>query len=123
TLVGAPGGPAGVTELEGWENAPLPTALVARTSKVYAVPLVRPVTLQVSGPLSQVHPLVVSCVARTWYPVIAELPRVAPEQVTVAWPDKAVAVTAPEAPGGVPAVTASTRVSSTGLPPTVAVMT
>jgi len=35
---------AGVTEFEAAEAEPVPTALVAVTVKVYAVPLVRPVT-------------------------------------------------------------------------------
>ena len=43
TPVGAPGGPAvGVTELDAPDGLPVPTALVAFTVKVYAVPLVRP---------------------------------------------------------------------------------
>jgi hypothetical protein len=46
-IVGAPGAPAevlGVTELEAAEDGPVPTALVAVTVKVYAVPLVSPLT-------------------------------------------------------------------------------
>ena len=35
-MVGAPGTPAGVTELEDEELGPLPTAFVALTVKVYA---------------------------------------------------------------------------------------
>ena len=53
-IVGAPGTPAGVTLLEDAEGALAPTALVAVTAKVYAVPLVRPLT--VSG---ETAPLVV----------------------------------------------------------------
>jgi hypothetical protein len=41
-----PGRPEGVTELEADEAFPEPLALVAVTVKVYAVPLVRPVTVQ-----------------------------------------------------------------------------
>ncbi len=45
-MVGAPGAVAsGVAELEGVEAGPVPTALVAVTVKVYAVPLVRPLTV------------------------------------------------------------------------------
>ena len=44
TEVGAPGGAAGVTELEDAE-VPRPTALIAVTRNVYAVPFVKPVTL------------------------------------------------------------------------------
>ncbi len=44
-MVGAPGTVAGVTELDAAEAAPVPTPLVAVTVKVYAVPLVRPLTV------------------------------------------------------------------------------
>ena len=43
TPVGAPGTVAGVTALDGDEAAPAPTALLAVTVKVYAVPFARPV--------------------------------------------------------------------------------
>jgi hypothetical protein len=43
--VGAPGALAAVTEFEGVDAAPVPTAFVAVTEKVYIVPLVRPVTM------------------------------------------------------------------------------
>ena len=46
--VGVPGAVtvgAGVTEDDALEVVPVPTALVAVTVKVYAVPLVRPVTV------------------------------------------------------------------------------
>src|ERR1700693_5419523 len=45
-MVGAPGTapPAGVTLFEAAEAAPVPLALVAVTVKVYAAPLVKPVT-------------------------------------------------------------------------------
>ena len=44
-IVGAPGTVAGVTEFDGAEAGPGPTALVAVTVKVYAVPLTRPGTV------------------------------------------------------------------------------
>jgi hypothetical protein len=44
-IVGAPGTVDGVTELEAELARPVPLALVAVTVKVYAVPLVRPVTV------------------------------------------------------------------------------
>ena len=44
TAVGAPGTVLGVTLFEGVEGALGPAAFVATTVKVYAVPLVRPVT-------------------------------------------------------------------------------
>src|SRR4051794_5089833 len=43
--VGAPGRVAGVTLFEGADASPVPTALVAVTVNVYAVPLVSPLTM------------------------------------------------------------------------------
>jgi len=47
-ITGAPGavagGATGVTALDAAESAPVPTPLTARTTKLYAVPLVNPVT-------------------------------------------------------------------------------
>ena len=45
TLVGAPGGAAGVTGFEGADAALVPAELVAVTVNVYAVPLVSPETV------------------------------------------------------------------------------
>ena len=45
TPVGAPGTVAGVTALDPGEAGPVPTALVAATVKVYAVPLLNPLTV------------------------------------------------------------------------------
>ena len=45
TPVGAPGTPIGVTLFEAADAAPTPAAFVAVTVKVYAVPLVSPVTM------------------------------------------------------------------------------
>jgi hypothetical protein len=42
---GAPGTAAGVTAFDAGEASPLPTALVAATVKVYAVPSVKPTTV------------------------------------------------------------------------------
>ena len=47
TLVGTLGVVAGVAAAEGAEADPVPAALMAVTVKVYAVPLVSPVTVQV----------------------------------------------------------------------------
>ena len=44
-IAGAPGTVFGVTLLDAAEAVPVPTAFVAVTVKVYAVPLVRPVTV------------------------------------------------------------------------------
>src|SRR5256885_13181750 len=44
TPVGGPGTVAGVTEFDGADGGPVPTAFVAVTVKVYEVPLVNPVT-------------------------------------------------------------------------------
>ena len=52
-IVGAPGTPAGVTLFDGADAGPAPTALVAETVKVYAVPLARPPTvIGEAGPLA-----------------------------------------------------------------------
>jgi len=56
TPVGAEGGPAGVTATEALEALPLPDAFVAVTVKVYAVPLVRPDTSQLSNVVVHVFP-------------------------------------------------------------------
>ena len=45
TPVGAPGTLLGTTELDVPDAAPVPTAFVAVTVKVYAVPFVKPVTV------------------------------------------------------------------------------
>jgi hypothetical protein len=47
TLVGASGTVAGVTGADADDSALLPTAFATRTVKLYAVPLVRPVTVHV----------------------------------------------------------------------------
>ena len=46
-MVGAPGTVTGVTELDSDDWALVPMALMAATLKVYAVPLVSPVTVSV----------------------------------------------------------------------------
>ena len=45
TSVGAPGRPKGVTAVAALLSAPSPTAFVAYTLNVYAVPFARPVTV------------------------------------------------------------------------------
>ena len=60
TPVGGPGTPAtGVTGLDAVEAAPVPMALVAFTWKVYGVPLVRPLTVQVVAGAVAVQPALV----------------------------------------------------------------
>jgi hypothetical protein len=51
TDVGAPGTVTGVTALDGDDAGPVPTAFVAVTVKVYEVPFVSPVTVQVRAPV------------------------------------------------------------------------
>jgi hypothetical protein len=48
-VVGALGGAAGVTALEGLDGSPVPTELVAVTVNVYDVPFVSPVTVAVAA--------------------------------------------------------------------------
>jgi hypothetical protein len=50
-MVGVPGVVAGVTLAEELENDPVPPTLMAATVKVYASPLVSPVTMQVAAVL------------------------------------------------------------------------
>jgi len=54
--VGAPGTVDGVAGAEAADTGPEPTALVATTVNVYAVPLVRPVTSQVVATVEQLKP-------------------------------------------------------------------
>ena len=56
TEVGAPGVVAGVTALLALDALPVPTAFVAVTVKVYAVPFVRPVTVIGELPPVPVNP-------------------------------------------------------------------
>ena len=57
TLPGAPGVPTGVTDCEELEALPAPEPFVAVTVNVYAVPLVRPVMIQlVADDCVQVFP-------------------------------------------------------------------
>jgi len=55
-IVGVPGTVAGVTLLEAADAAPVPTPLVAVTVKVYAVPLVNPLTVRGLVPPDAVWP-------------------------------------------------------------------
>ena len=57
TPVGAPRTVLGVTAADGAEAALGPAPLLATTVKVYGVPLVKPVTVQLNGPLLQAHVL------------------------------------------------------------------
>src|SRR3954470_5748779 len=95
--VAAGGAAAGVTVLDAADNGPVPTGLTAATWKLYAVPLVSPVTMAV--PTFPVTGTVLTSVVPldTWtlYPLIAEPPLLAAGtvvQFTVAWPSPAAAV-------------------------------
>ena len=74
TPVGAPGTAAGVTAAEAADGGEVPTALVAVTVNVYAVPLVRPNTVELRpGVVIPVHAGHAGDDAIV-YPVIAEPP-------------------------------------------------
>ena len=106
TLVGAPGIVIGVTAVEADDTTLVPTALVAVTVNVYAVPLVSPVTLAASVPLDQLA-VCPPGLAVTMYPVINDPPVDAGAlHVTVACVFPAVADTLVGAPGVVAGVTA-----------------
>jgi hypothetical protein len=88
TEVGASGAVASVTEAEASEAALVPALFVAVTVKVYDVPFVRPVTVQLKGPAVQAQ-VAMPGTADTRYPVIAEPPSEAgavQETVTCALP-------------------------------------
>ena len=102
-MVGAPGVVAGVAALLALDALPVPTSFVAVTLNVYAVPLVRPVT--VSGELA---PLAVNPpgLEVTVYEVIAEPPfEDGAENVTTTSPLPRVAVPMVGAPGVVAGTT------------------
>ena len=67
-ITGAAGTPAGVTEFDAADAAPVPTLLVAFTVKVYAVPFVSPATI-----IGEAVPVPVNPPGEdvTVYPVIA----------------------------------------------------
>src|SRR4051812_49828747 len=101
-MVGAPGTVAGVTLFEADDAAPVPTALVAVTVNVYAVPFVRPATVHGEDAHVPVWPSEEVAV----YDVIADPPLLAGAvKVTVACALPAVAVPMVGAPGTVAGVT------------------
>jgi hypothetical protein len=76
------GGAVGVTTLLGADASPHPAPLSAFTLKVYAVPLVKPETVQVSADVRHVRPPGEDV---TWYVVTGKLPEeVGAVQVTEA---------------------------------------
>jgi hypothetical protein len=87
--VGAPGTVLGVTAADGDEATEFPAALVATTEKVYAVPLVKPVTTR-----GELAPVAVKPPGEdvTVYPVMVLPPSDAGAvKVTLAWAFPAVA--------------------------------
>jgi hypothetical protein len=104
TAVGAPGGPEGVTALDGADGGPVPNAFAAVTVKEYATPFVRPVTV-----IGLAAPVAVSPPgdAVTVYSVIGDPPFDAgAAKLAVACSFPVVAATATGAPGTVNGVTA-----------------
>ena len=100
-IVGAPGTVTGVTEFEADEAVPVPTAFLAVAVNVYAVPLVRPVT--VNGELAPVA-VIPPGIDVTVYPVIGDPPvEDGGVKLTVAWALPGVAVPIVGAPGTVAA--------------------
>ena len=101
TAVGEPGGPSGVTVLDGVEAAPVPAAVVAVTVQLTAVPLASPVTtIGEAGPDALCGPHVAVYVVTGKPPVDAGAVK---ETVTCALP--ATAPTPVGAPGTVAGVT------------------
>lgn len=88
-ITGAPGtvtAAVGTTPLEGAEAAPSPAALTARTTKVYRVPLVSPVTVAAETAPVTLSVRTVTPATRTaiWYPVMGEPPGSPGTQLRVA---------------------------------------
>jgi hypothetical protein len=115
TLVGAPGTVRGVTAALATEAGDVPAPFVAVTVNVYAVPLVRPVTVADAAPVEvAVRP---PGAAVTVYAVIAEPPSLAGAvQDTTAWVFPGVEVTATGAPGTVRGVTAAEAAEAGDVP-------
>ena len=103
-----------MTALDAADALPNPTPFVAVTAKVYEVPGVKPVTLQVSAPdvvqVSAPGELV------TVYREMAEPFAVAAVQVTEAWLEPAVAVGVPGALGAAAGMTADDEVDQAPVP-------
>ncbi|HET7549055.1 MAG TPA: hypothetical protein VFJ86_14890 [Usitatibacter sp.] len=104
-MVGAPGIVAGVTLLEGAEAGPVPTALVAATVKVYAVPLASPFTVMEAHGAAH-DPVMPEGEEVAVYETIGEPPSVAGAvKATLACALPAVAMPIVGAPGGPSGVT------------------
>jgi hypothetical protein len=115
-LVGAPGTVAtGVTADDALEAVPVPTELVATTVKVYAVPLVSPVTVIGEEAPDAVRPPGEEV---TVYPVIADPPvLVGAVKLTVALPLLTVAEMLVGTPGAIGAgVTADDAIEAVPVP-------
>src|SRR5512141_387476 len=90
---GAPGAVAGVTELLGADAMPAPAILLATTVNVYAVPLVKPVTIWLNPVVPALLSVPPAGLEVTVYPVMALPPLLAGAvKVTVACALPAVAV-------------------------------
>jgi len=114
TDVGALGTVAGVTTLEATEATELPTALVATTVKVYAVPLVKPITFMDEVVPVAVMPLGLDVTVQL---VIALPPLfVGATKETLAELFIAVATTDVGAPGTVAGITTLEATEATELP-------
>ena len=105
TAAGVPGVPGvarGVTDVDAVEGDEVPEVFVAAEVKVYAVPLVRPVTVhEPDEPVTvQVLPPGAAVTVKD-----AAGPPLPGETVTTAWPFPAVALGAPGVPGGATGVT------------------
>src|SRR5690348_15082643 len=123
TLVGAPGGAAGVMLFEAVEADPVPAEFTALTVNVYAVPLVSPFTVAVVvDPPTEVVTL--PGLDTTVYEVMAApLLEAGATHVTVACAFPAVAFTPVGAPGGPAGITAFDGAEAGPLPTEFAAVT
>lgn len=94
---------AGVTEPDASDAALVPLALVAVTVKVYAVPLVKPLTVQDVAGAVATHTAPPGA-ATTRYDRVADVPGAGAVQLTVAEPLPPIAVGAAGLDGGSPGV-------------------
>ena len=117
--------PNGVAELEAEEELEFPTEFIATTVKVYAVPAVKPVKVQLVE-FTFVHPAgaVTNGDEVTEYPVIADPPfEAGAVQEIVACLYPAVPVTEVGAPGTVAGITADDALDATESPATLVATT
>ena len=90
-----------MTALDALDAEPVPTALMAVTVNVYAVPFVRPVTVQLSGPVVHEQDRPPGLAVTVYAMIVAPPVLVGADQETSTCPLPAVPTTPVGAPGSV----------------------